>query len=119
MSAALDAPGRVRRLDPLLLAAGVLLAWAAVGSWTQGVAISGPLATFAYTGELLTTARFWDNAGASAVAFAMAFAFAIDPAKGLNVPGLPFYGAALLMAIGVFVAAGLRGNVKREAPEAA
>ncbi len=52
-------------------------------------------------------------------AFAMAFAFAIDPAKGLNVPGTPFYAAALLMAAGVVVAAGLRGRVKREAVEAA
>ena len=51
-------------------------------------------------------------------AFAMAFAFSIDPAKGLNVPGLPFYAAALLMAIGVVVAAGLRGTVKQEASEA-
>ena len=51
-------------------------------------------------------------------AFAMAFAFAIDPAKGLNVPGLPFYAAALLLAIGVVVAAGLRGTVKQEASEA-
>jgi MFS transporter, DHA1 family, tetracycline resistance protein len=47
-------------------------------------------------------------------AFAMAFAFAINPAKGLNVPGLPFYAASFLMAVGVVVALGLR-NRGREA----
>lgn len=81
MSAALGRPERIRRLDPLLLTAGVLLAWAAVGRWTQGVAISGPLATFAYAGELMATARFWENAGASAAAFGMAFA--LSAAGGL------------------------------------
>lgn len=61
-------------LDPLLLIAIALLVWQAVGSWTQGVAVTGPLATFGYTAKLLATARFWDNAGATAAAFALAFA---------------------------------------------
>ena len=41
--------------------------------------------------------------------FALSFAYAIDPAKGLNVPGLPFYAASVLMALGVIAAVGLRG----------
>jgi MFS transporter, DHA1 family, tetracycline resistance protein len=41
--------------------------------------------------------------------FALSFAYAIDPAKGLNVPGLPFYAASILMALGVIAAVGLRG----------
>ena len=71
------ADGRVpglRLLDPVLLIAIVLLFWQAVASWTQGVAVSGPLTTFAYAADLLTTGRFWDNAGATAAAFALAFA---------------------------------------------
>lgn len=63
----------LRRLDPLLLIVVALLLWAAVGAWTQGVAVSGPVATVAYLGELLLTARFWDSAGATAGALAMAF----------------------------------------------
>ncbi len=35
----------------------MLLLWQAVGSWTAGVAITGPLATFAYAGELVLTGR--------------------------------------------------------------
>ena len=77
MSAALSAPRltrlRLRHLDPLLLVAAVLLLWEAVATWTHGIAISGPAATFAYAGGLLLTARFWDNAGATAGAFAAAF----------------------------------------------
>lgn len=63
-----------RVLDPLLLIAIALLVWQAIGSWTQGVAVTGPLETFGYTATLLATARFWDNAGATAAAFALAFA---------------------------------------------
>jgi NitT/TauT family transport system permease protein len=62
-----------RLLDPILMIVLALLLWQAVGSWTEGVAITGPLTTFAYTAELLTTARFWDNAVATASAFAIAF----------------------------------------------
>ncbi len=65
---------RLALLDPALLIVIALLLWQAVGSWTQGVAVSPPLATFAYAAELLTTARFWDNAGATVTAFLIAFA---------------------------------------------
>jgi MFS transporter, DHA1 family, tetracycline resistance protein len=51
--------------------------------------------------------------------FALSFAYAVDPAKGLNVPGLPFYAAAVLMAVGVIAAAGLHGARKAAAREAA
>ena len=50
-------------------------------------------------------------------AFASAFAFAIDPAKSLNIPGLPFYGAALLMALGVLIALGVRASGAKAALE--
>ena len=70
--------------DTLLLVAGALLVWQAVGSWTQGVAVSAPLATFAYVGDLLVTGRFWDNAGATAAAFALAFALSAVAGLGLG-----------------------------------
>lgn len=71
--AEVEHPLRPQLLDPALLIAIVLLLWQAVGSWTQGVAVSPPLTTFAYAAELLTTTRFWDNAGATAAAFLIAF----------------------------------------------
>ena len=73
MSAA-DPKPRFGTLDTLLLIAAALLAWQAVGSWTQGVAVSAPMATFAYVGDLALTGRFWGNVGATAGAFLMAFA---------------------------------------------
>jgi DHA1 family tetracycline resistance protein-like MFS transporter len=51
--------------------------------------------------------------------FALSFAYAIDPANGLNVPGLPFYAASVLMAAGVVTAAGLRSASKAAAQKAA
>ena len=64
----------VGTFDTLLLVAVVLLAWQAVGSWTEGVAVSGPLDTFAYVGALVRTGGFWGNVGATAQAFLLAFA---------------------------------------------
>ena len=64
---------QLRGIDSLLLIAAALLLWEAVGDWTQGVAVSGPAATFAYLSELMLTARFWDSAAATATAFVMAF----------------------------------------------
>ena len=51
--------------------------------------------------------------------FALSFAYAIDPAKGLNVPGLPFYAASVLMAVGVIAASGLRAAGRTAAGKAA
>lgn len=51
--------------------------------------------------------------------FALSFAYAIDPANGLNVPGVPFYAASVLMALGVIAAAGLRSANRIEAGKAA
>ena len=73
-----------RRLDGLVLVAAALLLWQAVGSWTQGVAISSPAATFAYTGGLLVTGQFWQNVGATAGAFAAAFALSAVLGLGLG-----------------------------------
>ena len=50
-----------------------LLLWQAAGSWTQGVAITGPVATVAYAGQLLLTAGFWGHAWATISTFMAAF----------------------------------------------
>ena len=50
--------------------------------------------------------------------FALSFAYAIDPANGLNVPGVPFYAASVLMALGVVAAAGLSGARRAAAGKA-
>ncbi len=43
--------------------------------------------------------------------FALSFAYAIDPTKGLMVPGVPFYMAAGALAIAVFVALGVKRKI--------
>ncbi|GAC1485325.1 MAG: hypothetical protein NVS2B11_11130 [Acetobacteraceae bacterium] len=73
MSSPAAARPHLRWLDPLLLVALALLLWAATGSWTQGVAVSGPVTTFAYAGALMRTSLFWDSVAATAGAFALAF----------------------------------------------
>jgi NitT/TauT family transport system permease protein len=62
-----------RHFDGLLLIAAALVVWQAVGSWTQGIAISAPAETFRYTADLLLTGQFWGNVGATAGAFLTAF----------------------------------------------
>jgi NitT/TauT family transport system permease protein len=65
---------RRRSLDLILLTLALLALWQAVGQWTQGIAISPPLETLAYLGDLFRTPSFWDNVGATASAFLLAFA---------------------------------------------
>ena len=73
-----------RRADTgvlLLLALGV---WQGLGWWTQGVAITPPLPTFAYMADLLRTAAFWGHAGATLAAFLAAFALSAALGLGLG-----------------------------------
>lgn len=66
---------RTRRpMDGLLLVAFVLVVWEGLGRWTQGVAITPPLATFVYLAGLVQTAMFWEHVAATLAAFLMAFA---------------------------------------------
>ena len=62
------------RLDSLVLVGLMLAVWQGLGWWTQGVAITPPLPTFAYLAGLVQTASFWEHLGATLGAFAMAFA---------------------------------------------
>ena len=73
--------GYARLVDPLVLLALVLLVWQAVASATHGIAVAGPVGTFAYVGLLAGSAAFWLNVQASAAAFALAYA--ISAAAGL------------------------------------
>jgi NitT/TauT family transport system permease protein len=62
-------PGRA---DFLLLLAGLLVLWQLV-HWTVGPdVLASPWATFARAAELAATPAFWDHAGATAMAFAIA-----------------------------------------------
>src|SRR5262249_2573641 len=51
----------------------ILALWQAIGSWTQGVAVSPPFQTLAYLFDLVRTWMFWDHAAATLGAFALAF----------------------------------------------
>lgn len=72
MSATVAAP-RAGRLDGVVLAALALVVWEGLGRWTEGVAITPPLGTFAYLGGLLGTGMFWEHVRATLLAFVTAF----------------------------------------------
>jgi NitT/TauT family transport system permease protein len=64
---------RFRGFDAIVLTLVMLALWQAIGSWTQGVAISPPLQTLVYLFGLLRTWMFWDHAAATLEAFCLAF----------------------------------------------
>jgi hypothetical protein len=49
---------RIRAFDAVVLALLMLALWQAIGSWTNGVAVSPPLQTFVYLSGLLRTWMF-------------------------------------------------------------
>jgi NitT/TauT family transport system permease protein len=70
----LTSPRRVRAFDATVFLVVILALWQAIGTWTQGVAVSPPLQTFVYLSGLLRTWMFWDHASATLEAFLLAFA---------------------------------------------
>jgi NitT/TauT family transport system permease protein len=64
---------RIRAFDAVVLIVLILALWQAIGSWTQGVAVSPPFQTLAYLFDLVRTWMFWDHAAATLAAFALAF----------------------------------------------
>jgi NitT/TauT family transport system permease protein len=64
---------RFRGFDAIVLTLVMLALWQAIGSWTQGVAVSPPLLTLVYLFGLLRTWMFWDHAAATLEAFCLAF----------------------------------------------
>ena len=72
---------RGRVLDRAVLLLLVLARWQALASWTQHVAIAGPIGTLAYLGVLAGSAGFWGHVEATVSAFLLAYA--ISAAAGL------------------------------------
>lgn len=68
---------RARIFDYALLAAGILLAWVLLFQWAGPEALSPPGSTFRRVGELLASARFWQHAEATGLAFAYACLIAL------------------------------------------
>lgn len=68
---------RIRILDYVLLAAGLLVAWTLLFQWAGPEALSPPAPTFKRIGELLSSASFWGHVEATAVAFAYACLIAL------------------------------------------
>jgi NitT/TauT family transport system permease protein len=66
-----------RIFDYALLAAGILLAWVLLFQWAGPEALSPPGSTFRRVGELLASARFWQHAEATGLAFANACLIAL------------------------------------------
>jgi NitT/TauT family transport system permease protein len=67
--------------DSLVILAVVLAIWQGLFAYAGDVAISSPLRTFAFAGELLTHAPFWGHATATLLAFA--YALAISAVAGI------------------------------------
>ena len=61
----LAARRHIRAFDAIVLTLLMLGFWQAIGSWTQGVAVSPPLQTLVYLAGLLGTSMFWDHAAAT------------------------------------------------------
>ena len=59
-------------IDSLVIFAVILAIWQGLYAYAGDVAISSPLRTFDFAGELLTHAPFWDHAAATLQAFAYA-----------------------------------------------
>jgi NitT/TauT family transport system permease protein len=66
-----------RRYDGLLFTIAVLLLWELLYRVVGSSGLSSPLTTFATVGHLLGNVRFWQNAAATANAFALAVAFSL------------------------------------------
>jgi NitT/TauT family transport system permease protein len=64
---------RIRAFDTFVLVLSTLALWQAVGSWTNGVAVSPPWPTLMYLSSLFRTRMFWDHAVATLAAFLLAF----------------------------------------------
>lgn len=70
-----------RALDALLIAAATVLAWYGLFAYAGDSAITPPLRTLAFAGELLGRADFWQHARATLAAFA--YALAISAVAGI------------------------------------
>jgi NitT/TauT family transport system permease protein len=63
-----------RLVDAVAILATILAIWLGLHSFAGDVAITPPLRTFAFAGELFSRASFWSHVGATLAAFGMALA---------------------------------------------
>ena len=61
-----------RSVDAVVIVAVVLAIWQALFLYAGDVAITPPLRTFAFAGELFARASFWPHVGATLLAFGYA-----------------------------------------------
>jgi NitT/TauT family transport system permease protein len=71
-------------IDTLAIVLVVWVIWEALYAYAGDVAITPPLATFQYAGDLLGSARFWPNVGATMLAFAYALVISALAGVGLG-----------------------------------
>lgn len=72
------------RFDALVMLAAVLLIWQGLFLYAGDVAITPPDRTFVFAGQLLGSASFWRNAGATMLAFVYALAISAVGGIGLG-----------------------------------
>jgi NitT/TauT family transport system permease protein len=63
-----------RLLDAVAIMAAILAIWLGLHAYAGDVAITAPVRTFAFAGELLSRASFWGHVGATMSAFGLALA---------------------------------------------
>jgi NitT/TauT family transport system permease protein len=73
VSPELPKQGRTRVFDAFAMLLLFLALWQAVGSWTQGIAVSPPWVTFVYLAEQMMRPQFWGHVAATISAFLLAF----------------------------------------------
>src|SRR5690348_15222488 len=74
-----------RAIDYALLLGGLLLTWWLLFQWAGPEAMAAPGATLRHLGEYLARADFWNNAEATALAFAYACAIALAGGLALGI----------------------------------
>ena len=66
--------GMTRLFDAVAIMAAILAIWLGLHAYAGDVAITAPVPTFAFAGELLSRASFWGHVGATMSAFGLALA---------------------------------------------
>jgi len=74
-----------RITDTLIIVIAIALIWQGLAQWVGATALPGPVPTLSYLTHFVVTARFAENAMATAIAFALAllFAYAIGLTIGI------------------------------------
>jgi NitT/TauT family transport system permease protein len=65
-----------RAFDTMIIVIAIVLLWQGLAQWVGDTALPGPAPTFVYLAHFVPTARFAENAAATAIAFALALLLA-------------------------------------------